>query len=74
MKTIRLTFPELGLIASTRAMAGAGLALLLGERLNLDQRKAVGWTLFLIGAVSTIPLTTRVLCNRTGTEAPLTCS
>jgi hypothetical protein len=56
MKTIRLTIPELGLIASTRAFLGAGIALLLAGRLSLDQRKAVGWTLFLIGVLSSLPL------------------
>ena len=64
MKTIRLTFPELGLIASTRGILGAGVALLLADRLSVDQRKAVGWTLFLIGALVTIPLAIEVLGKR----------
>jgi len=64
MKTIRLTFPELGLVAGTRGILGAGIALLLAERLNPDQRKAVGWTLFLIGALISIPLGIEVLGKR----------
>jgi len=64
MKTIRLTFPELGLIASTRGILGAGIALLLADRLSEDQRKAVGWTLFLIGALVSIPLGVEVLGKR----------
>jgi hypothetical protein len=56
MKPISLYFPELGLIASTRAILGAGIALLLGEYLSPDRRKAVGWTLFLVGLLSSIPL------------------
>jgi hypothetical protein len=36
-------------------MLGAGLALLLADRLNQDQRKAVGVTLSLVGVVTTIP-------------------
>jgi len=61
--TIRkmVTLPELGMIAGTRAALGAGIALLLADRLNNDQRRAVGWTLFLIGAISTIPLALEVL-------------
>jgi hypothetical protein len=51
-----ISLPELGLIAGTRGMIGAGLGLLLADRLNPDQRKAVGWTLFTIGAISSIPL------------------
>jgi hypothetical protein len=35
---------------------GAGLALLLADKLPKEQRKAIGWTLTLIGAVTTIPL------------------
>jgi hypothetical protein len=61
MKTIRLTIPELGLIAGTRGILGAGIALLLADRLSLDQRKAVGWSLFLIGALVSIPLGAEVM-------------
>jgi 4-amino-4-deoxy-L-arabinose transferase-like glycosyltransferase len=61
MKTIRLTIPELGVIASTRGILGAGIALLLADRMSVDQRKAVGWTLFLIGALISIPLGAGVL-------------
>ena len=64
MKKMELTLPEIGLIGGTRAMAGAGIALLLSDRLNNDQRKAVGWTLFLIGAISSIPLAIDVFSKR----------
>jgi hypothetical protein len=56
MKSANLALPEVGLIAATRGMLGAGIALLLADKLNEDQRKAVGWTLFVMGATSTIPL------------------
>jgi hypothetical protein len=64
MKTSELTLPEVGLIAATRGMLGAGIALLLAEKLNEDQRKAIGWTLFAMGAISTIPLALDVLGKR----------
>ncbi|MFN2532868.1 MAG: hypothetical protein ABR555_16385 [Pyrinomonadaceae bacterium] len=64
MKIAELTLPEIGLIAGTRGMLGAGLALLLLSRLNPEQRKAVGWTLFLVGAVSTIPLALNIFGKR----------
>ena len=64
MKTSDLTLPEVGLIAATRAMLGAGIALLLADKLNEDQRKAIGWTLFAMGAISTIPLAIDVLSKR----------
>ena len=56
MKHAALTIPEIGLIAATRAAGGAGLALLLGDRLKPEQRRAVGWTLLAIGIITTIPL------------------
>jgi EamA domain-containing membrane protein RarD len=56
MKVTRLSMPELALIVGTRAAFGAGAALLLGDRLTKEQKKAVGWTLFLVGAVTTVPL------------------
>src|SRR5437588_7393887 len=56
MRETRLTLPELALVAGTRAALGAGLGLLLADRLDADQRRAVGWSLFLVGALTTIPL------------------
>jgi hypothetical protein len=64
MRETRVTLPELALIAGTRAALGAGLGLLLADRFAQDQRKAVGWTLLLIGALSTIPLAFEVLGGR----------
>lgn len=64
MEEIRLTLPELGLIVGTRAALGGGAALLMAERLEKEQRKAVGWTLFLVGAVTTIPLLMMVFAKR----------
>jgi hypothetical protein len=56
MRKTELTIPELALIAGTRGALGAGLGLLLADRLSAEQRKAVGWTLVTIGVVTTIPL------------------
>jgi hypothetical protein len=64
MRKAELTLPGIGLIAGTRGMLGAGVALLLADKLNKDQRKAIGWTLFLVGAISTIPLVMGVLGKR----------
>jgi hypothetical protein len=61
MKETRLSLPELALIAGTRAALGAGVALLLGDLLNKEQKKAVGWTLLLVGVVTTVPLMADVL-------------
>lgn len=75
MKKTEITLPEIGLIAATRGMLGAGIALLLADRLKDDQRKTLGWTLFAIGAVSTIPLAYQVLGKRAadGDRGPEAC-
>jgi hypothetical protein len=36
-------------------MLGAGIAL-LSEKLTAEQRRAIGWTLVAVGAITTIPL------------------
>jgi hypothetical protein len=56
MREAHITLPELALIAGTRAALGAGVGLLLSDRFNEEQRRAVGWTLLLFGALTTIPL------------------
>jgi hypothetical protein len=64
MTRTELSFPELGLLVGTRGMLGAGIGLLLGDRLGPEKRKAVGWTLAAIGALSTIPLAYLVMSHR----------
>jgi hypothetical protein len=61
MKKHIVTVPEVGLIAVTRAMLGAGVALLLCEKLSAEQRRAIGWTLVAVGALTTVPLVMQVL-------------
>ena len=64
MKRVELTLPEIALIGGTRGLLGAGVALLFANKLNEDKRKAIGWTLFLIGAISTIPLAIDVFSRK----------
>jgi len=51
-----VTIPEVILIAGTRVALGAGLGLLIGEKLGRDVRKGAGWALLGMGVVTTIPL------------------
>jgi uncharacterized membrane protein len=64
MKETRLTIPEVAIIAATRVALGGGVALLLADQINRKERKAIGWTLFLIGTISTIPLAMLVFGKR----------
>ena len=61
MKERALTIPDLALIAGTRIALGAGLGLLLADKLNEDRRKGAGWALLAVGALTTIPLVIKVL-------------
>jgi hypothetical protein len=53
---ISVSLPELGLFAVTRGMIGAGIGLLLANRISRGKRRAIGLPLFIIGALSTIPI------------------
>jgi hypothetical protein len=64
MRETTLTLPELGLVAGTRAALGAGIGLLVADRLDDDARRAIGWTLVLVGVATTIPLAIEVLGKR----------
>ena len=55
-RNVSLRIPELGFIAGTRAAFGAGLGLLLADKLNRRRRNKVGWVLLTIGAVTTVPI------------------
>jgi hypothetical protein len=59
-----LAIPEIAIIAGTRAALGAGIGLLLADRLNADQRKAVGWTLVAVGAITTVPIVIQLFESR----------
>jgi hypothetical protein len=59
-----LTLPEIGLIAATRGLLGAGIGLLIADKLSAEQRNAVGWTLVGVGALTTIPLALEVFSKR----------
>ena len=64
MTRIELPVPELGAIAATRAMLGAGIGLLAAGHLSERMRHVAGRTLLAIGALSTIPLFLDLLSRR----------
>jgi hypothetical protein len=64
MREHLVTLPDLALLVGTRAVLGTEIGLLLAGRLNDDQRRAIGWALLTVGAISTIPLGIEVLGKR----------
>ncbi len=65
----KFTLAEIMLLAGTRVALGVGIGLLLSTRLDDDQRKAAGWALVFVGAITTIPLAIDVLGKRNADEA-----
>lgn len=60
-KRTEIALPQLALIAATRGMAGFGLGVLLSDHIPAAHRRVLGWTLFIAGALSTIPLAAAVI-------------
>jgi hypothetical protein len=60
-KQMTISAPVLGLTVGTRALLAAGVALLLADKLASERRKAIGWTLAAVGAITTFPLAWEVL-------------
>ena len=67
-RTGNVPFPVIGLIAATRALLGAGIALLIADRLTPARRKQVGQLLLGVGVASTIPLMATVIRSRRSTR------
>lgn len=55
-----VTVPELALIAATRGAIGFGAGLLLADKFKGERRKLLGWSLFLSGLASTVPIAMHV--------------
>ena len=61
MQERTVTIPELMLIAGTRVALGAGIGLLLSDKLGRDARKGAGWALVGFGAITTIPIVAGIM-------------
>jgi hypothetical protein len=55
MRNITLPLPAFGFVVATRAALGAGLALVLTQRLPANRRRIAGFGLLAFGALTTIP-------------------
>jgi len=60
----RIDISEIALFAITRVLAGAGLGLLIADRIEPVKRKTVGWTLLGVGAVTALPLIFEIIGSK----------
>jgi len=67
----KVSIADLILIAGTRVALGAGLGLLLSNRLSKDQRNAAGLALALVGGLTTIPLALRVIGKKSASPSEI---
>ena len=67
--TTEVHLPELALLAGTRGALGAGVGLLLSDKLSEEQRKNIGWTLVAVGVLTTIPLAAMLFGRRRRSDA-----
>jgi hypothetical protein len=63
--TLTLSLPQFFFIVGTRAMLGAGIGLLVSDKLNRSTRRTVGLALATIGAATTIPAARLAFGQRT---------
>jgi hypothetical protein len=68
MLKTELRMPELALLAGTRGMLGAGIGLLVADKITDRQRKVAGSVLLAIGALTTVPLAMMVFRRRRQVE------
>src|SRR5439155_26810442 len=68
MMKLMLNLPTFGFVVFTRAMIGAGVGLLVSERLPKDRRRVIGAALLAIGAASTVPAVFAILRGRRAAE------
>lgn len=61
MKERTVTMPQIGMIAVTRTLLGAGVGMLIADKIGKENSKRIGIPLMALGAISTIPLVMSVL-------------
>ncbi len=64
-RTLEVSRPEMVLIVGTRVLLGLGIGLLVAARMEPRVRRRVGWTMFLVGVGTTLPLASTLMRDRT---------
>lgn len=65
---MKVNFPDLFMVAGTRAVAGVGIGLLLSNLMSKQRRKTLGIALLTAGAISTIPIMRYLLSKSEGAQ------
>ena len=65
-----LTVRDIALIAVTRGAIGFGAGLLLADKFKRAKRKTLGWSLFLSGVASTIPIAMHIFKKKPANVVP----
>jgi hypothetical protein len=60
----KLSVPQIALIGATRGAIGFGAGLLLADKFKQSNRKTLGWSLFLSGLASTIPIAMHIFKHK----------
>jgi hypothetical protein len=61
MRKVVLNLPTFGMAVATRAAFGAGVGLLLADRIGPRRRRGIGVGLVAVGVLTTIPVARAVL-------------
>jgi hypothetical protein len=64
MKTLNIPMPLLKTLVVTRGLLGIGIGLLVSDKLARKTRFGLGWALFGVGALSTIPIAMKIFAKR----------
>jgi len=64
MKKVSLKIPQLMFVVATRAALGAGVGMLLSERIDKRPRRKIGWSLLGVGVATTVPAAWMLLRNK----------
>ncbi len=70
MRHVSISLPEIGLIAATRGLGGAGVGLLLADRIPKQRRLKIALPLLAVGVLSTIPLIMDVVRKSRAASTP----
>jgi hypothetical protein len=63
-KVKTLSVPQIAVIAATRGAIGFGAGLLLADKFKQSSRKTLGWSLFLSGLASTVPIAMHIFRSK----------